>query len=465
MALRDFLPSFHEVTHPRMDPLVWPLSLHHDINGRLVMSGVPLCDVADEYATPVCVIDESDLRGPPNVHRNSGADAENADPGRHFLVNSADGCVRTEGRWIDASARGDPTTALATGVDPSRIIVRAEAIPEAELRAALSVRIGHVVLGSLGEITRLAALLERPQRVVLGISPDIDTLGRPIASDEGTAQGLSVKTGAADTAISLVLHQRLLDLVGLQCSVGSAAGNLARDRAAVNCIVGLMNQVQTEHGVVLTELDLAEGRTPPPNANPDRLDLRELAEAIDDAVEESCAEFRFPRPRIVLEPSPVADFRSAVVLFRVAAVERTPGGSFIRVESGADANLRGLLRNSHRTVVLANRHSHGLMDEVTVTAVRHDQGVGGAAYGVQLPSDVRAGDLLAVACTTGYAATGYPRVVAVHDGLSRPLGRHELGEDHDPTHARSPADEAGGAGRRDHLLHGEYLRGSSMGRR
>ena len=105
------------------------------------------------------------------------------------------------------------------------------------------------------------------------------------------------------------------------------SGNLARDRAAVNCIVGLMNQVHTEHGVVLTELDLTEGRTPPPNANPDRLDLRELAEAIDDAVEESCAEFRFPRPRIVLEPSPVADFRSAVVLFRVAAVERTPGGS------------------------------------------------------------------------------------------------------------------------------------------
>nr|GLK38287.1 hypothetical protein GCM10017611_51530 [Rhodococcus wratislaviensis] len=42
------------------------------------------------------------------------------------------------------------------------------------------------------------------------------------------------------------------------------------------------------------------------------------------------------------------------------------------------------------------RH-HPEVGEVTVTAVRHDQGVGGAAYGVQLPSDVRAGDLLAVA--------------------------------------------------------------------
>jgi diaminopimelate decarboxylase len=95
-------------------------------------------------------------------------------------------------------------------------------------------------------------------------------------------------------------------------------------------------------------------------------------------------------------------------------------------------NPRVALYDAKYTVALANRHSLGPMNIVTV-AGRHCESGDEIACDVALPADIHPGDLLAVACTGAYQhsmASNYnmvcrPPIVAVRRGHATELVRRE----------------------------------------
>ena len=95
-------------------------------------------------------------------------------------------------------------------------------------------------------------------------------------------------------------------------------------------------------------------------------------------------------------------------------------------------NPRVSLYGAKYTVALANRHSLTPTRTVTV-AGRHCEAGDEIARDVELPADIHAGDLLAVACTGAYhhsMASNYnmvarPPLVAVHRGRTYELVRRE----------------------------------------
>ncbi|UUE28435.1 hypothetical protein LRQ08_31345 (plasmid) [Rhodococcus qingshengii] len=64
-------------------------------------------------------------------------------------------------------------------------------------------------------------------------------------------------------------------------------------RGAADTIVLLMKRVRREPGVILTELVLEVGAMSLP-------DLEELSRGFDDALDDVCADNRFPRPAVTL---------------------------------------------------------------------------------------------------------------------------------------------------------------------
>ncbi|MFC9789541.1 diaminopimelate decarboxylase family protein [Rhodococcus sp. NPDC127528] len=424
MALLDFLPSPREVMHPHLDPLVWPHGAHHDARGRLVISGVALTDIADEYGTPTYVIDEIDVSRRADAYREALPDTRITYPGNAALVRGIAGWAKAEGMAIDIGSAGELAAAVAAGVDPTRMILHGSSPTPGELRAALSAGVGRMVVASNDEITRLAGLLDRRQTVLVGIVADVDLFGRPVA-DVDSKSGFRISNGRADRAVARVVSQHRFDMIGLYCDVRATTADVQHWRTAAGCLVAQMNQVLEQHGVLLSELHFGAGHATPSAQAPN---LRELAEAVDDVIDNSCAEFRLPRPGIVLEPGRAVVAPSGVTLFRVAGVSRTPGGrSVVSITARMTANLRQTLQSAKHAVVLANRYSHGRLEQVTVTGIQRaarDE----VATGMQLPSDVRAGDLLAVACTNAYDEVGRAHVVAVCDGYTRILARLDLGE-------------------------------------
>ena len=152
-----------------------------------------------------------------------------------------------------------------------------------------------VVLDSNIEIARTAGLAHRRQPVLIGVTPDIDIHGhRAITTGISDHRfGFTLAEGRAAEAVKRVLAHPYLELVGLHCQIGSQVANPALYGEAIRRMIAAMADIRATHGVILTELTMG-GDGP--------LTLDELADVIDDALDEACAAEHFPRPSVVVEP-------------------------------------------------------------------------------------------------------------------------------------------------------------------
>ena len=439
MTLLDFLPSLHKAAPPRIDPAIWPLTTTVDELGRLCVGDVPLTDISDEFRTPTYVLDESDFRRRLRSYRAALRDVEIRYAAKALLTIDVARWVAAEGAGIDVSSGGELAVAVAAGVAPARIVLHGNAKPVDELSDAAAVGVGRVVIDSAMEIAYLSCVARRRQRVLIRVTPGIDIGGHPAVTTGVDDQkfGFALTDGRALAAAERILHQPALELVGLHCHIGSQVTDATLYGEMIRRMLATMSDIRRRHGVVLHELNIGGGHGVPYVTGDPELDVAELADIIDNALDWACAAERFPRPRIVVEPGRAISARAGVTLYRVVSVKSQPGGrTFVAVDGGMSDNPRVALYGAKYTVALANRHALGPMQRVTI-AGRHCESGDEIARDVELPADVHPGDLLAVACTGAYQhsmASNYnmvsrPPIVAVNGGRVTELVRRETTAD------------------------------------
>jgi diaminopimelate decarboxylase len=435
MTLLDILPSLGQAAPPRFDPAIWPITTHPDEEGRLCVGGVPLADIADEFHTPAYVIDETDFRHRARRYRRALRGIQVVYAGKSLLTTAVARWAREESLGVDVCSSGELAVALAGGVDPARIIMHGNAKSPDELRDAVRAGVGRIVLDSCIEIAYLAGVAQRRQPVLIRVTPDIDIHGHRAITTGIRDQkfGFTLAGDHATDAAKRVLAHPILDLVGLHCHIGSQVTDPALYGEAIRRMIAAMADIRAQHGVILTELNIGGGHAIPYVAGDRELDVDELGRVIRDALEEACAAEHFPRPRIVVEPGRAISGRAGVTLYRVCSVKSQSGGrTFVAVDGGMSDNPRVSLYGAQYTVALANRHPLGAKQRVTV-AGRHCEAGDEIARDIELPADLRPGDLLAVACTgayhhsmaSNYNMVGRPALVAVKDGRARALVRRE----------------------------------------
>ncbi|OMC45301.1 diaminopimelate decarboxylase [Mycobacterium sp. IS-1264] len=435
MTLIDILPSLGQAAPVRFDPAIWPVTTRSDEEGRLCVGGVALTDIADEFHTPAYVIDEADFRHRARRYRKALRGVGVVYAGKSLLTTAVARWAREEGLGVDVCSGGELAVALAGGVDPARIVMHGNAKSPDELREAVRVGVGRIVLDSAMEIAYLAGLARRRQRVLIRVTPDVDIHGHRALTTGISDQkfGFTLHGDRADVAVQRVLAHPILDLVGLHCHIGSQVTDATRYGEAIHRMIAAMADIRIRHGVILTELNIGGGHGIPYVSGDRELNLDELAGVIENALDEACAAERFPRPTVVVEPGRAISGRAGLTLYRVCSAKTQPGGrTFVAVDGGMSDNPRVSLYGAQYTVALANRHSLGAKRTVTV-AGRHCEAGDEIARDIQLPADVGPGDLLAVACTGSYhhsMASNYnlvcrPPVVAVKDGRAREIVRRE----------------------------------------
>ncbi|OBJ88903.1 diaminopimelate decarboxylase [Mycobacterium asiaticum] len=435
MTLLDMLPSIGKAAPRRVDPAIWPVTTGCDEQGRLCLGEVPLTDIADEFGTPTYVVDETDFRYRARRYRKALRGVEVVYAAKSLLTTAVARWVREEGLGIDVCSPGELAVALAGGLDPVRVVMHGNAKSPDELREAVAVGVGRMVVDSDIEIAYLAGLARRRQRVLIRVTPEIDIHGHRAVTTGVSDQkfGFTLDGGQAARAVQRVLAHPILDLIGLHCHIGSQVTDAALYGEAIRRMIAMMADVRSHHGVILTELNIGGGHGVPYTRGDGELNLDELAAVIEDALDEACAAEHFPRPVVVVEPGRAISARAGITLYRVCSVKTRPGGrTFVAVDGGMSDNPRVALYGAQYTVALANRHALVSRHLVTV-AGRHCEAGDEIARDVELPTDVRPGDLLAVACTGAYhhsmASTynlvGRPPLVGVTRGRVRELVRRE----------------------------------------
>jgi diaminopimelate decarboxylase len=344
------------------------------------------------------------------------------------------------GLGLDVCSAGELELAVTTGFPPERIVLHGNAKSPEDLRTALRLGVGRIVVDSTSEIARLAAITsaDSRQKVMVRVVPGI-AAGAHVKIRTGTDDqkfGLSITDGSAQHAVTRILDQPHLELVGLHCHIGSQIATTKPYVAAVRRMVGLLARIRDQHGVTLPQLDIGGGHAIAYRPGEEHLDISVLAGRVRAELADGCARAGLPVPRLTLEPGRAIVGPAGVAVYRVLAVKRTGDRTFVAVDGGMSDNPRPALYGVRYAPRLIGRPATAPPRLVTVVG-RHCEAGDILADEVALPGDVRPGDLLAVpaagayhlSMASGYNLVGRPPVVAVSDGIARVLVRRESLDD------------------------------------
>jgi diaminopimelate decarboxylase len=248
------------------------------------------------------------------------------------------------GAGADIVSGGELLAARRAGFPAERIVFAGVGKTDAEIALGLEHGIGEWNAESEDEIGRIgaaAASRGRRARVSLRVNPDIDPRSHPYISTGLREAKFGVDIALAPEILRRSRERAGVEIVGLQCHIGSQITDLEPLAAAARALAGLSRQLLDE-GFPLRTIDLGgglgvsyDGRGVP---NP-----KAFAAAVLPAVE------KLPLT-LVLEPGRSLVAGSGVLLTRVLYVKGGHEKTFVVVDAGMNDLLRPALYDAFHRV-------------------------------------------------------------------------------------------------------------------
>jgi diaminopimelate decarboxylase len=426
-----------------LDAQLWPASAQR-IGGVLHIAGASVTDLARTQGTPGIYLDELDLRARARAY--AGADVDAYYAGKAFLCTAVARWIDEEGLGLDVCTGGELAIALAARFPAARISLHGNNKSVDELRRAVAAGVGHIIVDSFDEIDRLVEIASAAgirQRVLIRVTVGVEAHTHEFiaTAHEDQKFGFSLRDGSAAKGVAAVLGASCLELVGLHSHIGSQIFDTAGFEVAAHRVVELAATIRDVHGVEVAELNLGGGLGIAYVSDDDPEDPSETITRLLAIVARECASHGLATPRVSLEPGRAIVGPSAITLYEVGTVKQVTldGGhvrTYVSVDGGMSDNIRTALYDAAYTCVLANRESSATPALARVVG-KHCESGDIVVRDCWLPSDVRAGDLLAVAATGAYCrsmASNYnhvprPPVVAVRDSVATVIVRRETEDD------------------------------------
>ncbi|MEG1874821.1 MAG: diaminopimelate decarboxylase [Angelakisella sp.] len=414
--------------------------------GHLTIGGCDAVELAQQYGTPLYVMDEDGMR---SVCKSYVQSMEHCYQGHGMVAyaSKAMNCkalcrvVMEEGLGLDVVSAGELYTAIAVGFPASKIIFHGNNKTMEELTLALETGVGRIVVDNLTELRLLAQLAAaRPGKtaVMLRIKPGIDAHTHDFVrtGQIDSKFGFALETGEAMEAVTLALAQPSLTLRGIHCHIGSQIFDLEPFAHAAAVMVDFLGAIQRQTGVALPELNLGGGFGIRYVTANDPSPYSSYMERVSAVVRDCCAKNNLALPYIILEPGRSIVGAAGATLYHVGAVKEIPNiRTYVSVDGGMTDNPRYALYHSDYTFTLANKAAQPQQAVVTVAGKCCESG---DLLGENVPlQHAEPGDILAVLCTGAYnysMSSNYnrnprPPVVMVRSGASRVVVRRETLED------------------------------------
>jgi diaminopimelate decarboxylase len=452
----DVLPEGHYTAPPadlnELDARVWSKTAVRTPAGSLSVGGIDVKDLAEEFGTPLFVLDEADFRSRCRAWRDAfGDDADVFYAGKAFLSRAVVRWLTEEGLNLDVCSGGELAVALAGDMPPGRIALHGNNKSYAEIEQAVEAGVGRIVLDSFQEIVRVAHIADRlgrrqPVQIRVTVGVEAHTHEFIATAHEDQKFGLALAGGGthpdagggqAAEAVRRVLKLDSLELVGIHSHIGSQIFDTSGFEVAAHRVVGLLADIRDEHGLELPEIDLGGGLGIAYTPEDDPSEPHDIAASLREIVRRECRGAGLAVPRLSVEPGRAVVGPSACTVYETGTVKELQGlRTYVSVDGGMSDNVRTALYDAEYSVSLVSRASTaGPM--LSRVVGKHCESGDIVVRDAFLPADLAPGDLLAVPATGAYCrsmANNYnhalrPPVVAVRDGEARVIVRRETEED------------------------------------
>ncbi|MSY14793.1 MAG: diaminopimelate decarboxylase, partial [Actinobacteria bacterium] len=342
-------------------------------NGELHLSGISAAKLAKDFGTPAFFIDEADFRERATGWNKALRDEFGSHAGtvyyaaKAFISVAVAQWIKECGIGIDVCTGGELAVALAGGIDPAKIEVHGNNKSLSEIDRAVSVGVKTVVMDSLHEIDRVAAMARKHnkvQGVMLRLTPGIQAHTHESISTahEDVKFGFSIASGAAWAAVQAVLAHPELELRGFHSHIGSQIFGTESFQLAADRLIALLAKYRDTYSKELPELDLGGGYGIAYLPEDETLEPGEVMPALRSAVTAACEKHKLNIPIISIEPGRAIVGPTTFTLYEVGTtkdvvLEDGAIRRYISVDGGMSDNIRPSLYDAQYHAVIAQRSS------------------------------------------------------------------------------------------------------------
>ncbi|MHB0766397.1 diaminopimelate decarboxylase [Stutzerimonas sp. NM35] len=316
-------------------------------DGQLFAEGVALSALAQRFGTPTYVYSRAHIEAQYRAY----ADALSGMP--HLVcfavkANSNLGVLNVLARLgagFDIVSRGELERVLAAGGQPERIVFSGVGKTRDDMRRALEVGVHCFNVESTDELERLqqvAAELDLVAPVSLRVNPDVDAGTHPYISTGLKENKFGIAIADAEAVYVRANELSNLEVVGVDCHIGSQLTTLPPFLDALDRLLGLIDRLAAR-GIHIRHLDLGGGLgvryrdEQPPLAGDYIQAVRQRIEGRDLA--------------LVFEPGRSIVANAGVLLTRVEYLKHTEHKDFAIVDAAMNDLIRPALYQAWMDVV------------------------------------------------------------------------------------------------------------------
>ncbi|GAB7218901.1 diaminopimelate decarboxylase [Vibrio comitans] len=317
-------------------------------DGQLWAEGVPLTQVAQQFGTPTYVYSRATLERHWNAFDQSVGDFP------HLVcyavkANSNLGVLNALARLgsgFDIVSLGELERVVAAGGDPSRIVFSGVGKTAEEIKRALELNIKCFNVESEPELERInqvAGECGTKAPVSLRINPDVDAKTHPYISTGLRDNKFGIAFDQAPRVYQLAQQMPNLNVVGIDCHIGSQLTDLDPFIDAVDRLLGLIDNLKAQ-GITIKHLDVGGGlgvvyrdEMPPQPSDYAKALLARL--------------HNHPNIELIFEPGRAIAANAGVLLTKVEFLKHTEHKNFAIIDAAMNDLMRPALYQAWQDIV------------------------------------------------------------------------------------------------------------------
>ena len=315
--------------------------------GALYMEQVNIAEVVKHYGTPCYVYSKQAILDVYQAYTMSFASL------KHQICYAVKansnlavlGILAQAGAGFDIVSRGELMRVLAAGGEASRVVFSGVGKTYSDIEYALTQGIGCFNVESISELTlinEVATKLDKPAPISLRVNPNVDAKTHPYISTGLKDNKFGIDHENAVTVYEQAAQLSHINIVGIDCHIGSQLTEVAPFVAALDKVIELIHSLRNK-GIELRHIDLGGG-----------LGVRYIDEtpvSIDEFAQALLPKLSELGLTVFFEPGRSIVANAGVLLTKVDVLKPTAHKNFAIVDAAMNDLIRPALYQAEMAVI------------------------------------------------------------------------------------------------------------------
>lgn len=380
--------------------------------GSLWLHSHAIRDIAEEFLTPLYVLDEATITN--TVNQFKKAFSHYPKPVTFLYASKANTSkglfkhLASLGMGFDVVSGGELYTALQAGVNPQKIELNGNNKSSQELEEAILAGIHLISVDHESELITIDAICQKHNKkanILLRITPGIECHTHDYIKTGSVDSKFGIPLKALSKTIKLILdnYSQTISLKGLHAHIGSQIFEVASFVDLAELMLNLYNNIRLEFDLTFTHLNLGGGYGIAYTQHDDPPEIDTIGQKLVTKLTDVAHSLDYPLPELLLEPGRSIVARAGFTLYEVGVVKHIAeiNKIYVSVNGGMGDNIRPALYGSKYSAFVVNKINEPHTKTVTISGKYCESG-DVLFQTLTVPESIEAGDLLMVLDTGAY---------------------------------------------------------------